>query len=76
MSNKKDKERWKIIQENKKKTCMNCSQLKWGSDGNPRCYYDDKGGEKTKYYGGCILTPEYIKQPHECYDRYNGKNLK
>ena len=32
MSNKKDKERWESIQENKRKTCMNCSQLKWAME--------------------------------------------
>ena len=41
MSNQKEKERWQKIQENKKKTCKNCSQLFWDSSGNPCCRYDD-----------------------------------
>ena len=72
MSNQKEKERWQKIQENKKKTCKNCSQLVWDSSGNPCCRYDD--GTKTTVWVIHSLT--YIKQTHECFDKYNGKNVK
>ena len=48
MSNQKEKERWQKIQENKKKTCKNCSQLFWDSLGNQCCRYDD-GTKKTQH---------------------------
>jgi len=74
MSNQKEKERWQKIQENKKKTCENCSQLFWNDSGNPCCRYDDG----TKSHGGyAIHSLTYIKQTHAiCFDKYNGKNIK
>lgn len=73
MSNKKEKEKWKKLLEHNHKTCLNCSQLWWGEDGNPRCCYIIGKGSRS---GGCIHSISYIKQVHEiCYDKYNGKNI-
>ena len=72
MNNKKEKERWKRIQEHKKKTCENCSQLFWNAEGNPCCRYDDGVHNNSVYV---IHSPTYIKKAHPlCYDKYNGKN--
>ena len=73
MSNQKEKEHQQKIQENKKKTCKNCSQLFLDASGNPCCRYDD--GTKS-HAGYAIHSLTYIKQTHKCFDKYNGKNVK
>ena len=66
MSNQKEKERWQKIQENSKKTCLNCSELEWNKSGNPCCSYGDTSGCYV------IHTPTYIKQVHaKCFDKHN-----
>jgi hypothetical protein len=75
MSNKKNKERWQRIQENSKKTCLNCSQLCKYRSGDYICYHLKTPDETPN--GGCLHSPEYVKQVHAlCYDKYNGKNIK
>lgn len=78
MGNKKDKQRWLNIQENNKKTCLNCSQLIHHSSGQYLCSFskNKEDFEKAKKFGGGLLVSiTYAKQPHECFNRYNGKNL-
>lgn len=75
MSNKKDKERWKRIQENSKKTCLNCTQLCKHYTGQYVCYYLKSPDEKPN--GGVLCSEEYVKQVHAaCYDKFNRKNIK
>jgi len=71
MSNKKDKQRYKNIQANKNKTCKNCSQLFWNSEGNPCCGH--YLGNSSNHAIG-ILSLTMIKQSHSCFDEWNGKN--
>lgn len=75
MSNKKDKAKWQSIQENKKKCCLNCSQLYKTASGGYGCSFEiGKTGKIAR--GGIIFGPSYAKQVHaECYDKYNGKNV-
>lgn len=77
MGNKKDKQRWLNIQENNRKTCLNCSQLIHDESGQYRCSFSKSKAEFENYKigGGLIISPSYAKQPHECFNRYNGKNL-
>lgn len=73
MSVKKEKEKWLKLQERKKKTCLNCSQLWYAESGNPMCSYQIGKGF---FGGGVVHSPSWIKQVHElCFDKYNGKNI-
>lgn len=75
MSHKKDKQRWINIQENKKKTCLNCSQLRRHTSGEYICTFSNSKEEFERRRGGLIVTQLEAKQPHKCFDKYNGKNL-
>lgn len=75
MSNKKNKERWQRIQNNKKKCCRNCSQLQRGTDGNYFCGFLKYKGE----YAGAFVwigVDELDRVRGICFDKYNGLNLK
>ena len=74
MSNKKDKEKWKRIQEHKKKCCRYCSQLVSHYDGNYLCHF-----LKSKTETPCcrvIINAPDIDKHKACFDKYNGLNLK
>lgn len=72
MSNKKDKEKWKIIQENDKKRCINCSQLFKHTSGQYICYF--LKSPKDIPLGGCIIH-DPNKLNVDCFDRNNGLNI-
>ena len=74
MSNKKDKERWKKIQDNKKKCCINCSQLIKYKDGNYLCGHLTSKGQSTGAYT-LINAPDIDKVHAICFDKYNGLNV-
>lgn len=72
MSNRKDKERWKKISDNKKKCCSNCTQLFKLPSGDYGCSFITSKDGKA---GACvIIEASDIDKPHSCYDKYNGKN--
>ena len=72
MSNKKDKEKWKRIQENDKKRCINCSQLFKHNDGDYICYF--LKSPKDKPNGGMVVrNPNRLNVA--CFDRNNGLNI-
>lgn len=72
---KRTKETYLNIQKNKEKCCANCSQLEKASDGNYQCCFSKSWDER---HGACLQVNanELFRQGMQCYDRYNGKNVK
>ena len=75
MNNKKNKQKWLNIQDNKAKCCANCSQLEKDLSGNYKCMFSLTWNNRS---GACFsIDAKHIFKPRRlCFEKYNGKNIK